>query len=109
MAINKAKDLIKKEQTSISREDKETVLEYFLKSVFDGSIYDEEEIRSKMSELGMKPENYLVLLLHFRLNEDMTTEKKSRTYKSLLNFFSMVFGEQMLRGIPGFSGICMPS
>lgn len=100
MAINKAKDLIEKEHTSISREDKETVLEYFLKSIFDESIYDEEEIQSKMSELGMKPDNYLVLLLHFRLNEDLTTEKKSRTYKSLLNFFSMVFGEQMLRGIP---------
>lgn len=99
-AISKAKELIKTEREKRAASGGETAVEYFLKSVFDSSIYDEEEIREGVQKLGLCLDNYLVLVLHFRLNDEMSNEKRTRTYKSLFNFYSMIFGEQILRGIP---------
>lgn len=98
-SINKAKDMIRAERISEVKKGGEAVVEYFLKSVFDGSIYDESEIEQEVEKLGIEADNYLVMLLHFSLSEELSSEKRVRTYKSLFNFFSMVFGEQMLRGI----------
>lgn len=100
LAVNKAKDLLEKERESTSGENRETAVEYLLKSIFDGSIYEEAEIASRLAGFQLEPKQYLVLLLHFRLNDEMDIGRKARAYKSLLNFFSMVFGNQMIMGVP---------
>lgn len=94
VAIEKAKDKIKLTEFERNVESKKVLKENFFKSVFDGSLYLQEDIRKKADKADISlVEGYLVIVCHFRARED---KERSYTYSSLQNFFHMVFDEKLV-------------
>lgn len=94
VVIEKAKDKIKLTEFERNVESKKVLKENFFKSVFDGSLYLQEDIRKKADKADISlVEGYLVIVCHFRARED---KERSYTYSSLQNFFHMVFDEKLV-------------
>mgnify|MGYP003279969831 CR=1 FL=1 len=95
-AIEKAKNLIQKErqQTDVSHSQKD--MENLLKSVFDGSMYDESEIQESWNRMLSGIDSYALMMLCFRIDTSADTQRRHRIYNSLKNFFKMAFGEDMV-------------
>lgn len=96
-AIEKAKESFRIGKESLEDRKKYMYTENFLKSVFDGSLYDENEIAEAClnAEFLTKEEEYCIMLLRFRLRAKDRKYGGKTIYDSLTNFLSMVFGEQM--------------
>lgn len=99
-AVEQAKELIHQKEEKEESEHQDARAEIFFKSLFDGSLYDTEEIRLTSEKLSIHIKEYAILLLQFHLEDTMDVQRKKQICTSLLNFFSMVFQEQMLVGIP---------
>lgn len=98
-AVKKAKEQLKQTSVISNRESMLAQRENFFRSVFDGSLYNPDEIMeiSENLEIDLKS-GYLIVLLHLRIGEEAENEKQQRTYRSLLNFLRMAFGEAMYLG-----------
>lgn len=96
-AVEKAKEGLAKEREYLE-ERKEPHVENFLKSVFDGSMYEEREIQeaSERTHFILKDKEYIVILLRFKVRDEKKIRGGKTLYDSLKNFFSMVFGKQLL-------------
>ena len=99
-ALEKAKERIREDQSSQTESDLEVHRENFFKSVFDGSLYIEHEIEERAGRLHLDFEmGSLILVIQFRMDRESEGEVKQRTYTSLMNFFRMVFEDQMMMGV----------
>lgn len=66
-AVEKAKAELRRVEEEHDLENQEVLQENFFKSVFDGSLYQEEEIRTRARQAGISLEDgYLVTVVHFR-------------------------------------------
>ena len=93
-AVEKAKAELRRVEEEHDLENQEVLQENFFKSVFDGSLYQEEEIRTRARQAGISLEDgYLVTVVHFRPRED---KQRDYEYSSLKNFFSMVFEQRLV-------------
>lgn len=98
-AIEKAKGEIKKAAVRQSVESVMARRENFFRSVFEGSLHNKDEILETAGKLGIDMSSgFLVVLIHFRMEGELESERQQRTYHSLLNFLKMVFGESMSLG-----------
>lgn len=95
-AVEKAKEFIKKEreQKAVSHSSKE--IEIFLKSVFDGSLYDEMEMLETWNRMFSEVDSYALMMLCFRIDTSADTQRRNKIYSSLKNFFKMAFGGDMI-------------
>lgn len=94
LAIEKAKEKIREYELEQNIESQNVLRENFFKSVFDGSLYLEDEVRKRAEKVGVFfKEGFLVMVCHFRPRED---KERSYTYSSLQNFFHMVFDEKLV-------------
>lgn len=75
------------------------LLQNFYKSIFDGTLYLSKEMIEQTAVNGSTLGYFRVLLFRYRSEQD-NRERMSKTTKSLLNFFSMVF--------TGCLHICVP-
>lgn len=97
-AVEKAKAQIEEERMKMCLESMQPLQENFLKAVFDGSLYESEEIREQAEKLCINlQKGMLAIVIRFRMT-DMKRQGEHRTYKSLLNFLGMVFGKWMIHG-----------
>lgn len=93
-AVEKAKAELRRAEEEHDLENQEALRENFFKSVFDGSLYQEEEIRARARQAGISLEGgYFVTVVHFRPRED---KQRDYEYSSLKNFFSMVFEHRLV-------------
>lgn len=93
-AVEKAGEELRRAEEERDLENQEVLRENFFKSVFDGSLYREEEIAARARQAGISFEGgYLVAVVHFRPRED---KQRDYTYSSLKNFFSMVFEDMLV-------------
>jgi two-component system, response regulator YesN len=103
-AINKAKALITQEKENQEKlkllENRANIrlseiCEKFFKDVFNGIIVNDTLIHSKLAELGIKLENYFVILFDINgvLNENsvISPEDYNKFMQSVSNFLSMAF------------------
>lgn len=98
-AVKKAEEELEREKEQQKPENLQVLQEIFLKSVFDGALYEQSEIDAQAAGLGLgMDEGYLVILLHFRMEEEVEAGRRKQIHASLLNFFGMVFGDAMVRG-----------
>lgn len=95
-AVEKAKEVIMKERTqkAVSQSGNET--EAFLKSAFDGSLYDEKEIQEAWNRMFSGVSSYALMMLCFRIDVSADADRRHKIYYSLKNFFKMAFGEDMI-------------
>lgn len=93
-SLEKAKAKLQEERMENKAEKGGAWKEVFLKSVFDGSLYQAEDIVRRAREAGICFESgYLVVVCHFRMEQD---KERGYTYSSLQNFFRMVFEEKLV-------------
>lgn len=93
-SIEKAKTKLLEESAEKNTENSGVLKEVFLKSVFDGSLYQEEDIIRGAKEAGIRFQaGYLVVVCHFRMGQD---KERGYTYSSLQNFFRMVFEQELV-------------
>lgn len=97
-AVNRAKEAISEEKAAERPKHQQIAVENFFKSVFDGSLYEEEEIKEELAILELKLQEYVVILLKFQVEEGKRSVKE--VHKSLNNFFAMAFSATMLQAIP---------
>lgn len=97
-AVLRAKEKIEKD-TAKEEWSRDVVGENFFKAVFDGSLYEKDEIRKNFQSLSLELNGYVVLLLRFRMEKDVDSGRRKMIYKSLSNFYTMVFAERMLQGM----------
>lgn len=100
-AVAKAKADLDKTKGTVEEGVCRVHTENFLKAVFDGSLYVESEIRAASTDIGFlnKEQGYIVATLRFRLWNENKIRGGKTIYESLTNFFSMVFGEQLLGAV----------
>lgn len=100
-AVAKAKADLDKEKDTIEEGVGKVQTENFLKAVFDGSLYVEAEIREASTQIGFLQggQGYIVVALRFRVWNENKIRGGKTIYESLTNFFSMVFGEQLLGAV----------
>lgn len=96
-AVEKAKERIQKRKEEHREEDNHIQMQNLLKSVFDGSLYDENEIEEACinADFLVGKVQYYVILLRFRVQGEERKHGGKTIYESLTNFFSMVFTKQM--------------
>lgn len=99
-AVERAKEKIEEEQKNRSLSDGEAETKNLLKSVFDGSLYEAEAIKEDFEKLRIRLENYVVLLIQFRMGDEREGKGLKSVYQSLDNFFSMVFASHMVQAVP---------
>lgn len=93
-AVEKAKTELRRAEEEYELKNKEVLRENFFKSVFDGSLYKEEEIRERAHQAGISlAGGYLIAVIHFRPRKD---KERGYEYSSLKNFFSMVFEKRLV-------------
>lgn len=98
VAIEKAKSEIQKSELKMTDDQQVLLKENFFKSVFDGSLYFQEDIMKRAERIGIiSKKAWRVIMIRFRL-----LDKKQRPYlyQSILRFLSMVFEQQMICGMP---------
>ncbi len=93
VAIERAKQAILSEQVTENKDNKEGAIENFFKSLVDGSLYDNDEIQLKAKSLEISLFKYIVVSLNFRVDDNISLERKNKINKSLVNFFKMEFSE----------------
>lgn len=96
-AVERAKENLEKSRVEQTLTNQPALKENFFKAVFDGTLYQADEIlvRSKMAGINICG-GYLVAVFHFRFRID---KKRDYTYSSLLNFFNMVFEQQLIYSV----------
>lgn len=100
LAIKKAQRKIDEERKRTLMESKEILAQNFLKAVFDGSLYEEEQIREESQRTGLDVEQgCMILLIRFALPAS-SEGVVMKIQKGLMNFLKMTFREQMLSGVP---------
>lgn len=99
-AIELAKEKIQTEQQSTGAQEMQQVVKNLLKSVFDGSFYEEDAMREEFARLHLKLGSYLVLLVQFQIGEERQRRGLKEINRSLENFFSMSFGAHMIQAVP---------
>lgn len=99
-AVEKAREELEREKDREKPENLQVLQENYLKSVFDGALYEQSEVEARAAGLGLQMEDgYLIILLHFRMGEEVESGRRKQIHASLLNFFGMVFAEAMIRGL----------
>lgn len=101
-AIEKAKKSIVNARRLPEEEGTQLRTENFLKAVFDGSLYEPQEIREMYERTGflLGEEGYVILALRFRGGDENKKRGGKTIYESLTNFLFMVFGEKMSGAVP---------
>lgn len=101
-AVQKAKDGIARERRLPEEEGVQLRTENFLKALFDGSLYEPQEIRKiyENASFLLSAEGYVIIALRFRVQDENKKRGGKTIYESLTNFFSMVFGEKMIGAVP---------
>ncbi|MGN0335502.1 MAG: response regulator [Lachnospiraceae bacterium] len=97
-AIEKAKASIQEEEFRKNENKTDVLKENFFKSVFDGTLYQKEEILKRAEGIGIGIGNrkrWLVVTIHFRMEQE---KKRDYMYQSLMNFLKMVFEHRMVYG-----------
>lgn len=96
-ALEKAKNQIQEQKVRQNMENMDALKENFFKSIFDGTLYQRDEIEVRAKRIGVElKEGCCVLVIHFSYCED---KKRDYVYQSLMNFLSMVFEGQMICGM----------
>ena len=98
-AVEKAKQALKERSEMLSKTDRTALAENLFKGILDGSVYDSREIAEKLEKLDIHMEQFVVLVLQYRLEADAKRERRDKIYHSLMNFYAMVFGRQLLQGV----------
>ncbi|MDD2970608.1 MAG: response regulator [Lachnospiraceae bacterium] len=100
-AVEKAKDVCNRLKKNTQTDLKKHV-ENFFKSVFNGSLYEEDEVLDAAEMVGLSEltTEYAVLLLRFMIRDEDKIRGGKTTYESLENFFEMTFGENLLGAVP---------
>ena len=99
-AVEKAQDEIQESQRNAASGDQGMEVRHLLKSVFDGSMYEEGEIQEDFQRMGIDLGAYLVLVLQFRMGEERERKGVKAMYKSLENFFAMAFAGHLVQALP---------
>lgn len=99
-AVERAKEKIQDEQKDSGIRDTEMEAKSLLKSVFDGSLYEKEEMQKGFDKLHIRLGSYVVLLIQFRMNKERESKGLKSMYQSLENFFSMAFTSHMIQAVP---------
>ena len=89
-AIQKAKKAIEKSKLSSMIHDISTLKINFLKSVIDGSLYD-NDIYTGFINYEIELVNYQVISLQFLRNDRFSNIENDKFYKSITNFSAMSF------------------
>lgn len=98
-AIEKAKMEIERAQQIALPSDRNAEVKNLLKSIFDGSLYGREDLKEDMERLRINLGAFTVILLQYRMGKEREKRGMKEIYKSLENFFKMVFGEYMLSAV----------
>lgn len=97
-AIEKAKLAIREEKNQFNRVHQDVLWENFFKSIFDGSLFRAEDILEQARRIGILPKKeWVVVSLRYRLPKE---KQNDNIYQSFHDFFSKVFEEYMMYGIP---------
>lgn len=98
-AVEKAKNAIIKSKLSALVQDMTTLRINFLKSVIDGSLYD-NDIGAGLWNYEIELGNYQVISIQFLRNDRLSNIEQDKFYKSLTNFFKMYFTDYNIYQIP---------
>lgn len=98
-AVEKAKQSSKARSERLQKSDRTVLAENLFKGILDGSVYDTQEIAEKLADLDIHMDRFAVLVLQYRLEANVKRERRDKIYHSLMNFYSMVFGSQLLQGV----------
>lgn len=98
VAIEKAKGAIRERELRIQNNHEDILKENYFKSIFDGSLHLEKEIRQRAERIGICfRKNWIVIAIRFHLQKE---KQKEYVYQSLLRFFGMVFEQNMVYSVP---------
>lgn len=95
-AVERCK-MIFSDNKQLLSEENEVRIENFFRGIYDGTIY--YDIEDKYRKMGLKEENYAVILFKFLMDDITDRSKKIKVYDSLKNFFSLAFSESILQGM----------
>lgn len=98
-AIKKAKEAIEKSKIATMVHDMSTLKINFLKSVIDGSLYD-DDISTGLMNYDIELGTYQVISLQFLRNDRFSEIENGKFYKSISNFFTMFFSGYSIYQIP---------
>lgn len=99
-AVERTKEKVKQERRDSVQGGRPVKIENLFKAVFDGSLYEPEEICENFAGLDIRLARYMILLLRFRITEERGKKDVKTINRSLSNFFHMVFGTHMMQAIP---------
>ena len=98
-AIKKAKEAIEKSKIATMVPDMSTLKINFLKSVIDGSLFD-DDISTGFMNYDIELGTYQVISLQFLRNDRFSEIENGKFYKSISNFFTMSFSGYSIYQIP---------
>lgn len=98
VAIEKAKTAIHDDALQIKEVHQDILMENFFKSIFDGSLYQSNDIQEKSRRIGLVPKKEcIVISLRYSLPKD---KQRNNIYQCFHKFFGMVFEQHMMYAIP---------